>query len=241
MIIRNGTSLPEAWVAPTLMDLIEGIYDQFPSQARLLLRKRILLNQAPSLFDRALIQVCAKRFEVVETFPHTDEMIVHPVQSPPRDESDPVRGLPIQAWLLDSNLKPIARAKNTHAKIKTRHAELNLLWEMRTKGKKIPAHSVLLSSLKPCAMCSALIWEMAEDLESLKVVYLENDPGPWGQNTILTEGSPARTRFLEKNSPKSKLKVQFSAHELSREFFLSLLASDREIHEFAQKLGITDA
>jgi hypothetical protein len=233
MIIRHK----EVWVAPTLLDLIEGIYDQFPIQSRLLLRRRIILSSEPSIFERALIQVCAKRFETVTHLPDLSNLQVHEVKSPPLDHA---QGLGIYAWLLDSRFTKIAEAKNTHSQIKTRHAEMNLLLKMRQEGKLIPKDTILISTLKPCAMCAALIWEMAEDLKRLQIIYLENDPGPWGQNTILTEGSPARTRYLEKNSEEFKLKIQFSAHELPRKLLLSLMTSNREIHEFTQKLGITN-
>ena len=236
--IIRGT---EAWIASTVFELIEGIFDQFPNQARLLLRKRIFITHEPSLFERALIQVCAKRFEVVQALPDLSGLKVHVVQSPPLNATLDLEGLEIHTWLLDSDFKKIAHAKNTHFRIKTRHAELNLLLALKQAGRNIPKHSILVSTLKPCAMCSALIWEMAEDLNSLQVIYLKNDPGPWGQNTILTEGSPARSRFLDKKSEEFNLKIQYSTDELPREFFLSLLTRNREIHEFTQKLGITHA
>lgn len=230
----------EAWVASSVFDLIEGILDRFPNQARLLLRRRIILSKEPTISERALIQVCAKRFEVCAALPDLHAFQVHQVEALLKTPEPAAYDRPIRSWLFDAEWNLLQKASNAQGTLKTRHAEINLLLPLRKEGRKIPRNSILVTSLKPCAMCSALIWEMAEDLHSLRVIYLENDPGPWGQNTILTEGSPTRTRFFQKSSPEFNLKLQFSAHELPRELLLALLASDREIHELGQKCGITN-
>ena len=67
-----------------------------------------------------------------------------------------------------------------------RHAEVNLLLAMAARGiHRIPRGTVLYTSLKPCRMCASLILAMQEAPTSLRVIALEDDPGPHGRHNIL--------------------------------------------------------
>jgi tRNA(Arg) A34 adenosine deaminase TadA len=80
----------------------------------------------------------------------------------------------------------LAAASNQNSKNRTLHAEVNLIQNWYRKTQKIlPPGSVILTSLKPCRMCAALIWQSSDDRQSLRVIYLENDPGKNAQNTAL--------------------------------------------------------
>lgn len=98
---------------------------------------------------------------------------------------------PIVALLLGqtaghTELSLLAAAQNENAKNRTLHAEVNLIQNWyRNTGRAIPEGSVILTSLKPCRMCAGLIWQTAQNRRQLKVIYLENDPGPNAQNTAL--------------------------------------------------------
>ena len=79
---------------------------------------------------------------------------------------------------------------NTNAKNKTLHAELNLVRSYEQKAKTLfPDHSEIWVSLKPCAMCAALLFSSVKNPETLKIVYLEDDPGPFSKNSVFCEGS----------------------------------------------------
>lgn len=109
----------------------------------------------------------------------------------------------VAALLLDSAGHVITYAWNTNAVIRTRHAEWNLCETLsaRVPGGKIPVGATLYVSLKPCRMCAARIWECAADPAKLNVIYLENDPGPLAQGTLLDPRSPARVRYLGMDHP----------------------------------------
>jgi tRNA(Arg) A34 adenosine deaminase TadA len=109
----------------------------------------------------------------------------------------------ISALLVDRENRLVTYAWNTSATIRTRHAEMNLCEHLETKTPdgKIPKGATLYVSLKPCRMCAARIWETAADPAQISVVYLENDPGPLAQGTMLEPRSAARVRYLGLNHP----------------------------------------
>src|SRR5690606_29891601 len=74
---------------------------------------------------------------------------------------------PVSAILEDGSGRTLAIAWNTNAVIRNRHAEWNLCESLRARGEKIPAGATLFTSLKPCRMCAAKIWESAEDPAAL--------------------------------------------------------------------------
>lgn len=112
----------------------------------------------------------------------------------------------VSALLIDSEDRILGWSWNTNAVIKTRHAEWNLCEGLGTA--KIPSGARLWVSLKPCRMCAARIWESAEDPTQIEVIYLENDPGPFAQGTMLDTDSPARLRYLGTRDPRRSLVIQ---------------------------------
>ena len=117
-----------------------------------------------------------------------------------RSESD----RPVGAILLSKENEVLSLGWNTNAKQRIHHCEVNLIrnYLLRT-GKLIPADSTLVVSLKPCAMCAAQLLTFSEDFSSLRVLYLEDDPGPAATNSVLVAGSDL--------AKKAKAKVkQFS-------------------------------
>jgi pyrimidine deaminase RibD-like protein len=75
---------------------------------------------------------------------------------------------------------------NTNTSIQMRHAELNLFLAMHAAGMhKIPEGSTLYVTLKPCRMCASLILALQAKPSPLKVIALEDDPGPHGKHQLL--------------------------------------------------------
>jgi tRNA(Arg) A34 adenosine deaminase TadA len=128
-----------------------------------------------------------------------ERMKVHTLRNRDRWSSDRA----VSAILVDASSRVQAWAWNTNATIRNRHAEWNLCesFARANRGGKIPKGSTLYVSLKPCRMCAARIWEAAENPAALAVVYLENDPGPHAQGTMLDARSPARVRYLGLDHP----------------------------------------
>jgi len=112
----------------------------------------------------------------------------------------------VSALLLDRDDRILGWAWNTNETIKTQHAEWNLCEGLGSK--KIPAGAKLWVSLKPCRMCAARIWEKAEDPAQIEVIYIENDPGPLAQGTMLDTDSPARRHYLGSRDVRRGLQIQ---------------------------------
>ncbi len=96
----------------------------------------------------------------------------------------------VGAVLISNESKILSLGTNTNGKQRIHHCEINLIrnYLLRT-GKLIPKNSTLIVSLKPCAMCAAQLMTFSEDFSSLRVFYLEDDPGPAAQNSVLMKGS----------------------------------------------------
>jgi tRNA(Arg) A34 adenosine deaminase TadA len=102
---------------------------------------------------------------------------------------------PVGAVLVSEAGEVLAHAVNRNASNRTRHAELNLIQSLyASTGAGLPASSRLYVSLKPCKMFSGAIWESAEDVSSIQVIYGAPDPGPNGRSTVLDPGSFERQR-----------------------------------------------
>lgn len=92
----------------------------------------------------------------------------------------------ISALLTDQNGNILEAATNQNFKNKTLHAELLLIQNyFRRTGKKLPKNTCLYVSLKPCVMCASAIIAYSEAPESLKVYYLNDDPGTKAKNSEL--------------------------------------------------------
>lgn len=108
---------------------------------------------------------------------------------------------PIAAALYDAEGRLLETSRNENARVRTRHAEIELLRARLARGEAgVPRGATLVVSLKPCPMCAAAIARNAEDLASLRVLYIEDDPGRLARNTCLMDASPAR-RDLEAEFP----------------------------------------
>lgn len=133
--------------------------------------------------------------------PHGEQLSSLPTDALPLEESHPLsfwvdqmrrektpdpaikryqRHRPVWAYLLqpqeNSQYCLKARARNTNALIKNHHAEANLALEWFNKiGGKIPTGWMVLVSLQPCRMCSAILSVLST---GLTIRYLEVDPGP---------------------------------------------------------------
>lgn len=215
-----------------VIELIERIYYtesfEFPSQARRILRERIHTSYSPSITDRETVKVAAKRLVSAVESPPIETIRVDLKPLPPRElfpDPELVLGdrvssteIPeilerlrmndrsISALLLDREDRILGWAWNTNETIKTQHAEWNLCEGLGTA--KIPAGAKLWVSLKPCRMCAARIWEQAEDPAQIEVIYLDNDPGPLAQGTMLDTDSPARRHYLGSRDVRQGLVIQ---------------------------------
>jgi tRNA(Arg) A34 adenosine deaminase TadA len=93
---------------------------------------------------------------------------------------------PVAAILVSKTGELLEWALNTNAVNKTLHAELNLVQSFYRKFKSnLPAGSKLFTTLKPCKMCAAMLFDAVEDMRNFEVVYGEDDPGPNARNTAL--------------------------------------------------------
>ena len=106
----------------------------------------------------------------------------------------------VGALLVSSAGKILGRGWNTNGENRTLHAELNLVrsYTMSTR-KLLPINSTLIVSLQPCAMCAAQIHAFSENIEKLKIIYLEKDGGPHSKNSVLVSGSDL---WIKAGSPK---------------------------------------
>lgn len=96
----------------------------------------------------------------------------------------------IVAVLVNENHQVVSITKNTNARSKSLHAEINLVQSWFSKNQcKIPKGFKIFTSLKPCRMCADLIAHCSAD--DVPVYYLHNDPGP------LAQGSQIEHRLLQ--------------------------------------------
>lgn len=90
----------------------------------------------------------------------------------------------------------LAASANSNGANRTRHAELNALlglWHA-TRTKLAPG-TRLYATLRPCAMCAGLLWELSAVPGTVRVYYAHEDPGSAARNTVLCPGSATRARF----------------------------------------------
>lgn len=107
-------------------------------------------------------------------------------QQEKRFESDRAVG----GVLLSRENEILSLGWNTNARLRIHHCEVNLIrGYLHRCHQKIPANTTLIVTLKPCALCAAQLFTFSEDLPSMKILYLEDDPGPAAANSILIRGS----------------------------------------------------
>jgi tRNA(Arg) A34 adenosine deaminase TadA len=149
---------------------------------------------------------------VPEKFSNLEDAMTFAVELKNRAKANPEPALSdrhVGAVLLGKHLEVLAYAWNTNGTIRTQHAELNLIrafLENEAKcgrlNAKIPADSTLIVTLKPCAMCAAQIVAASDSISTLKIIYLEDDPGPKSKNSVLVKDSELWKKYGE---PKVQL------------------------------------
>jgi len=114
-----------------------------------------------------------------------------------RDEANLYRSpRPVASLLVSSGGDILATATNTNGWNRTLHAEVNLVQgHYARSGAGLPPGARIYTTRKPCKMCAGLIWCGASDLRSLTVYYGEEDRGRAARQTVLTLGSPERSRW----------------------------------------------
>jgi tRNA(Arg) A34 adenosine deaminase TadA len=120
----------------------------------------------------------------------------------------------VAAILISSSGEMLALARNSNAKNRTRHAEINLVQGFVAKySRKIPAGSQIFVTLKCCKMCAAAIWHCSEDPYSLQIFYDQDDPGPNARVTVFTPGSFERKRVASSaQQVMAETESQITAH-----------------------------
>jgi len=222
----------------SVVQLIQGIYETQPEQARAILRNRVFTTAVPTEMCLGMVSVAAKRLtsqvlpidhKLNLSFQWTEIPSLHSpiVQRPPvlekqvdfssnRDFMQLAQALvadvprsqklyqsdrPIAALLVSEKNKILSWGINSNSKNKTLHAEVKMIQSFYQATKApLPSHSRIYTTLKPCKMCSGMIWNTAQDLHSLKVYFGETDPGPKGKQTVLTLGTPERRRASRNES-----------------------------------------
>jgi len=185
--------------------LIDGIYFHQPEQARKIIRNRIYHPGDLSISDQETIRVAAKRSTQIDKKPDLTHAIDLSVLNPTPPPTKNDREITCSLQTLDGEI--LFSALNTNTLIRTRHAEINLILQLKTQ--KIKGPTVFVSSLKPCAMCAAHLWVNRERLNLQKAIYQKDDPGKLGRDTVLTLGSSARRRYkISNNELISELIVQ---------------------------------
>lgn len=195
-----------------LTELIDRVYGSQP-EARRVLRRPLHLNYEPSPLERTYLKIGAKRVKVLPpdearltlsklnplplpawTRTPSEAAAINPVGETlsellkliPTQGERYLNDRPVAAMIVGPNGARLATSLNSNSRIRTLHAERNLLTSLRANGhRSIPAGSTVLVSLKPCRMCAELLAASAQDIRSIQWIYSEDDPGPLAQNTCL--------------------------------------------------------
>ena len=93
----------------------------------------------------------------------------------------------VAAILCKKNGELLGAAVNTNADCQMRHAEVNLFLNLAAEDHlRLPADSVLYTSLKPCRMCAGLVLTlMAANESRIKIIAAQDDPGSFGRHNLL--------------------------------------------------------
>ena len=93
----------------------------------------------------------------------------------------------VGALILDRSGKLLAASVNTNASCQMRHAEVNLLLNLRERGfHQIPDGAQIFVSLKPCRMCASLILTAVSNPSSIKIIAAVDDSGRFGRHNFLS-------------------------------------------------------
>ncbi len=179
--------------------LIEFVYAHHTSSARYILRQPIILNYEPSVFEKALIKVAAKRFRIeLDQLPANKVIRCEPLPHEPEEGFDSLAfnsQAEVISWVQGeaektgvlvayvSRLHQIIQiAKNSNAVVKTRHAEMNLLEKLMNIRPQ--AGDYIVVSLQSCRMCAAALAEWTGQ-ENITVYFLKPEPALTNVKTAL--------------------------------------------------------
>jgi tRNA(Arg) A34 adenosine deaminase TadA len=137
---------------------------------------------------------------------------------------------PITALIVDHKNQILSYGLHSGSQNKTLHAEVNALQKLFNETQKgIPTGSKIYVSHKPCKMCAAMIWRMAEDIKNCRIYFRDVELGGLSKTTILDENSAERKSF---SLPELQtLKIQFQFSEMtSKDENLTNLFEDSNLH-----------
>ncbi len=228
------------WAATSaVVQLIQGIHEFHPTRWRHLLRKRIFATAANEMCQ-GMVKVAAKRltcpvssrdhgislgWEMIEIQRLTPPLLTQlPLSDfPARSDADFLRlarrlasdaAGSVAALLVSPENTILSWAVNRRDpdQNQARHAEVRMIQDywLRT-GRPIPRYARIYTTLKPCKMCAGMIWETAEDVSAIEVVFREMDEGRYARHTVLDPETHARRRACRaRNAPVSLISRQLS-------------------------------
>lgn len=214
----SSVNEPEFQFETPVSVLCEGLAAKFPAQAKAVLRNRIFTNYEPTPFCEGVVKVAAKRLSVLSELEFQAQLStngsierIEPISTPPAAErnnsrpslqsSDEIKtllhqlrgdssGLKVGAALLSPDQKVLSCASNQTETNPLWHAEyLSIKRYIEMSKAKVAKGSHLYVSLQPCAMCAGYLHHVSENFSQTHIHYLEKDPGPKAQNSVLAEGS----------------------------------------------------
>lgn len=177
----------------SLTQLVQGVWEAEPAQARAILRRRILTTDALSPMNWGMVKTAAQRVSVVAAVAPAEgwrlvsfvnEYRIVEVSGEPMEAARGLAGAarregelyrrdrPVGCVLQGPDGALLGGAANTNRDNRTCHAEVNLLQGL---SGAVPAGSTLFTTLEPCRMCQGMILAVAPDL---RVRYLEADGVP---------------------------------------------------------------
>jgi tRNA(Arg) A34 adenosine deaminase TadA len=140
-------------------------------------------------------------------------------------------GHAIGAILVHSDGTIAGWSTNSNRRNKSQHAEVNLIqsYFARNKVDRLPNGAHIYSTLKPCAMCAAMIVSCAG--QSYRVIYGQNDSGDFAANTALDQAKTSeligtaisgqlhliKTNFTQKGKKKGEPNAQVAGPRQPKE------------------------
>lgn len=93
---------------------------------------------------------------------------------------------PVAALLVDPEHRLLGAAVNTNAINRLRHAELNLILNLKLSlTTPLVNGATLYTTLSPCVMCANFLSQVSADKSGLKVVASQLDKGRYGRHNVL--------------------------------------------------------
>jgi hypothetical protein len=104
----------------------------------------------------------------------------------------------VLSFMVDDENKILSLALNQNHQNKILHAESMMAISYFLKySQKIPPFIRVFTSLRSCAMCAGILWDLFENPLSVKIFYLEDDLGKAAKDTIFVKGSNERRLFFK--------------------------------------------